>query len=139
MEDASNMSHAPNSTRCAAIYTDRASNDLAYAMLSSANMAKLDPHVEGIRRLLHNQSPCVQGALQKVLDSNDPNVKHAVILFALHAEPSFRAYIAKHSNERVLGEFVNNELPRRVSACLTGHYDSLKTFVRDARCNFLTT
>ena len=108
-------------------------------MLSSGNTAKLDPHIEGIRRLLHDQSRCLAAALQKVLDCNDPCAKHAVILFALHASPSFRAYIAKNSNARVLGEFTNNELPKRVNACLTGHYESLKAFVRDARGSFLTT
>ena len=124
---------APSALR--SIRQERCDVDHLYAVLTTRNAARLDPHVAGIQRLLKSRDveASVIKALQAAVDSESCVVKHAIILFALHAESSFREYFAQRSYERIVGEFTLNALPRFVQAMLTGHYESLSTFVQDAR------
>lgn len=121
------------------IYQDRCSKDLLYAVLTTQNLARIDPHVAGIQRLVlsRNADKTVQRALQAALDSKCVVVKHALVLFALHAESAFKKYFADRSNDRVIGEFTLNNLPKYVHAMLTGHYENLETFVQDARAEYV--
>ena len=123
------------------IRQERCEADHLYAVLTTDNAARLDPHVAGIQRLLksRNVEASVIQALQAAVDCKSSVVKHAIILFALHAETAFREYFAQHSYERIVGEFTLNALPRFVQAMLTGHYETLDNFVQDARSDYVST
>ena len=114
---------------------------MLYHILTTHDMQVLNPHLHGIKRLVLQRADNdkVREALEQAIKSDTPVVKHALILFCLHGEKSFRDYIGARSNARVLGEFVNGPLEKLVHACLTGHYASLCDFVTDARNEYVTT
>lgn len=122
------------------IYQARCTYDQLYAVLTTSNLATIDPHIAGIMELLkarNRVSPAVLKVLQRTLDGKNVTAKHAVILFALHAEPALQTWFAQNSNERVVAEYTANVLPSLVHAMTTGHYETLTEFVGDARSEFV--
>lgn len=122
------------------IYQARCADDHLYSVLTTCNVATIDPHVAGVIELLrarNKASKSVFAVLQRTLDSANVVAKQAVILFALHAEPALRAWFAQNSNERVVAEYTTNVLPRFVHAIMTGHYQTLKEFVDEARAEYV--
>ena len=126
---------------CRKVYERRCEGDPLYGVLSTGNAAVLNPHVSGILHLLKRQvgnlRSTTANVFTEVLKSDDAVAKHAIILMALHAEPAFREYWADRGNERVIAEFTHNVLPRHVHAVMTGHYDDLRCFVRDALAEYM--
>jgi len=114
---------------------------MLYHILTTHEADVLNPHLHGIKRLVLQRADNakVREALQRAIDSELPTIKHAFILYCLHAEKSFREYIGTRSNARVVGEFVNGPLEKFVHASLTGYYPSLREFVNDARNEYVTT
>ena len=114
---------------------------MLYHLLTTHDPNILNPHIHGIKRLVMQRAnnPKVRQALQQALDTPTPVLKHALVLYCLHGEKSFREYIGARSNARVVGQFVNGPLEKFVHASLTGHYKSIKEFVNDARNEYVTT
>jgi hypothetical protein len=131
---------APCPIACRQVYERRCAGDPLYAVLSSNNAAVLNPHVSGIMQLIERRGTLrsvTMKTFQRVLASNDTIAKHAIILMALHAEPAFREYWAERGNERVVAEYTLNVLPKYVQAVLTGHFENMKTFVREVRSEYM--
>ena len=131
---------APCPIACRRVYELRCEGDPLYAVLSSNNNAVLNPHVSGIMHLIKRRCPMrsvTEKAFRAALDSNNVVAKHAIILMALHAEPSFREYWAQCGNERIVAEYTHNVLPKLTHAVLTGHFENLESFVREARIEYM--
>lgn len=122
------------------IYQARCADDHLYNVITTSNKASIDPHVAGVIELLrarNKTSKTISAVLQRTLDSENLVAKQAVVLFALHAEPALRTWFAQNSNERVIAEFTNNILPQLVHAIMTGHFQTLKEFVDEARAEYV--
>ena len=121
------------------IYERRCQQDLLYQVLTTASRTELDPHVQGIIRIASNRqlSANTRSQLQAVLDGEDSVSKHALLLFALHAEPAVRKYIGDRSTTAALAQFTHTVLPALVNRVTTG-VDTLAEFVTTSRTEYIT-
>ena len=125
--------------RARLIYERRCDSDLLYQVLTTASRTELDPHVQGVIRIASNRqlSQATRAQLQAALDDDDSVRKHALVLFALHAEPSVREYLGKRSTTAALAQFTQRVLPALVNRVTTG-VDTLEEFVTSGRDEYIT-
>ena len=121
------------------VFERRCQTDLLYQLLTTNRLEHLTPHVLGVHRVLNNRRIGDQAKRQlaSVRDGDDALRKHALVLFALHAEPSVKEFFGQRSCPKALGQFTQYVLPALVTRVATGII-TLQEFVRCCRNEYIT-
>ena len=121
------------------VYERRCQIDLLYQLLTTSQLEHLNPHVKGVHRVVDNRKigANAKAQLAAVLDGTDATSKQALVLFALHAEPSVKEFFGQRSCAKAVGQFTKYVLPALVTRVATGIITPPE-FVRACRNEYLT-